>query len=208
MSFSEDSNTLNVNTIIVGESCTGKTSIRGKYCNETFDPNIAVTTSCSFLGKDVSIPNSEVTIHLKIWDTSGQEKFRSITKRFFQNAHVVILVYDITNKTSFEEIHNYWYQESINQCPNERIIALIGNKTDLSDRREVSLDEGQRYALKIKAIFAETSAKTGEGIDNVFDKIIRKLAKHNLNIAMSGTSTFTIQDPNIVNNNNGRTCFC
>ena len=102
--------------VLIGESGVGKSSIINYFINGTHDDSINSSTSVGFASKEMSIDGRKITFD--IWDTAGQEKYRSITKIFYSNSNVVILVYDITNRKSFEEIKNYWYKQVQENCDN------------------------------------------------------------------------------------------
>ena len=112
----EDAKTCKV--VLLGESGVGKTSIISRFINDTFDEGLVTTTGASYVGKDMVFKdyNNQV-IKFEIWDTAGQEKYRSLTQIFYKDAAIAILVYDITNEDSFEEIQNYWYEQIKESAP-------------------------------------------------------------------------------------------
>jgi ABC-type antimicrobial peptide transport system permease subunit len=127
---------------------------------------------------------------MNVWDTIGQEKYRSFTNLFFKNANIVILVYDITNKKSFEEIKNYWYKETLDNITNKDVIlALIGNKTDLYENEQVSDEEGKKFAKQINAIFKTTSALSNIGINWLFENLGKKISQKFENSSSSDNSS-------------------
>ena len=101
--------------VIVGESGVGKTSIISYYINEAFDISTSSTVSVTYVSKEINCNGRN--IKFEIWDTAGQEKFRSLTRIFYKNSNVAFLVYDITNRSTFEEIKNYWYKQIQDNCP-------------------------------------------------------------------------------------------
>ena len=112
----EDAKTCKV--VLLGESGVGKTSIISRFINDTFDEGLVTTTGASYVGQDMVFKdyNNQV-IKFEIWDTAGQEKYRSLTQIFYKDAAIAILVYDITNEDSFEEIQNYWYEQIKESAP-------------------------------------------------------------------------------------------
>ena len=131
----------------------------------------------NFVAKSLSFEKKNIT--LDIWDTAGQEKFRSLNWIFYLNAKAVILVYDITIKETFDKIKNYWYGQIKENCDNEVIIAIAANKSDLYEKRKVSNEEEEEYAKSIGAFFPSTSAKDGSGITSLFEIIAMKLLDPN-----------------------------
>ena len=115
-------------------------------------------------------------IKLEIWDTAGQEKYRSLVRNYYNGCDAAILVYDITDRNSFNEMQNYWHKELIKNCPNI-ILGVAGNKFDLFEKEQVKEKEGKEFANKFGAIFYSTSAKENVGIDALFKDIATKLVE-------------------------------
>ena len=128
-----------------------------------------------YSSKEVEYQKLKKKLKYEIWDTAGQEKYRAINKIFYQDAAVAILVYDITRKDSFEELKNYWYIEVRDNSPKDVIIAIAANKSDLYEFEEVNNEDLQSFANSINAIYKETSALNGTGINELFDNIGYKL---------------------------------
>ena len=160
--------------VLIGESWAGKTSIINRFIDDTFNENVISTLSVQFLRKNLELPGNK-RITLDIWDTAGQERYRSLNRIFYSNAKAVILVYDVTNVASFDEIKKYWSGQIKQYCDNSIIIALAGNKSDLYEERQVQDDEGEKYAKSMNAIFASTSAKNDSGIKELFENIAMKI---------------------------------
>ena len=166
-----------IKIVLLGESAVGKTSIIQRFTNDSFDLNCLSSLSAQFNSKTVTV-NGE-TIKFDVWDTAGQEKYRSLARIFYKDAKVIIFVYDITNLKSFQEIQNYWYNETKDSCDNDVIYALVGNKSDLYEKEEVNEIDAQKYADEINAIFKTTSALSNVGINNLFENIAQKLLDPN-----------------------------
>ena len=179
--------------VLIGESGVGKTCIITQFNEGKFDPNIKISISAQFCRKTIDLPGGE-SVTLDIWDTVGQETFRSITQIFYIHAKVAILVYDVTNKRSFEEAKNYWYKKIQELEDKDIVIALVANKYDLYDKRQVSNEEGKEYAKSIKAIFASTSAKNNSGIKTLFENIARKLKQKSDNKLNESTTNIKINE--------------
>ena len=103
--------------VLVGESGVGKTCITSNFIYETFNSEEMTTTAASFVSKTISFDDYGITIKFDIWDTAGQENYRSLAKIFYKSSNVAVLVYDITNRKSFEEMKNYWYKQIKDNCP-------------------------------------------------------------------------------------------
>ena len=166
--------------VLIGESGVGKTCIMAQFISNKFDPNTITSATAQFFIKNIEIDGKILTFHF--WDTAGQEKFRSLAKIFYKDAHVVILVYSITNSDSFKIMKDYWYDQVVTYGKKDVIYAIAANKSDSYEERQVSDDEGEEFAKKIGAIFVSTSAKNDVGISELFDEIGQKiLNKNNFN---------------------------
>ena len=160
--------------VLIGEMGVGKTCIIEQFISNDFNQDQDSTITAQFCKKDFEFPGGE-KITLDIWDTAGQEKFRALTRIFYKNAKAVIIVYSITNKQTFDEAKNYWYEQVKQNCHSDVIIAIAANKCDLYEERKVSDEEGEQFAKSIGAFFASTSAKNDSGITNLFENIAMKM---------------------------------
>ena len=148
--------------ILLGSVAVGKTAILARYITNEFNENHAPTIQANYKVKPIIVSN-DAYAKLKIWDTCGNEKFRAITRRYYKDAQGIILVYDISNRESFESIDS-WIEDIKNCAPANSVIILTGNKSDLADKREVSYKEGKDKADELGYLFNEASAKNGENI--------------------------------------------
>ena len=171
--------------VLIGEAGVGKTCIINQFVNGKFDQNSLSTLTAQFFRKNIEFPGDK-SISLDIWDTAGQERFRSVNKIFYSTSKVVVLVYDITRKKSFEEIKNYWCGQIKEHCDNNVVIALAANKCDLYEQRQVSDEEGEELAKSIGALFASTSAKDDSGINKLFEDIATKILEPDFNFRANG----------------------
>ena len=157
-----------VKLLLLGDSSVGKTSIIIKYISNKFmDTNIA-TLGVDYMDKTVDYNNLKV--FLQIWDTSGEEKFRSITRNFYRNADGLLVVFDLTCRESFNHVKN-WINEA-KEHKNGIKTILVGNKLDLEDEREVDKETALKFAEKNNLKYLETSAKNGKNINNSFKEMI------------------------------------
>ena len=155
--------------ILVGSSGVGKTNLINSLIDEKFQAITLATSSSTYVVKKIMI--NDKLYEVEIWDTAGQEKFYSLTKIFIKGAKLVIFVYDITQRKTFEEI-DHWIN-TVNEVLEEKpVIGLAGNKKDLYLKEEVNNEEGNEKAKEIGAIFRLTSAKEGFGITDLFEELM------------------------------------
>ena len=161
--------------IIVGHKFVGKSNILLRYSKGEFKKDYIVTVGVDFATKNIKVGVENVK--LEIWDTAGQEEFRSISKSYYQNSTCSLVVYDISSRESFNAVKN-WIDDCKNFGPKTLKIILIGNKCDLdSTLRQISYDEGKEYAEELKIDFYETSALTGQNINEVFNQSASDIVK-------------------------------
>ena len=193
MSDDEENDYIQCKVVLLGETGVGKTSIITRYVSNTFSQYVMTSTGSSFVSKNIILDENN-KVKLQIWDTAGQEKYRSLAKIFYQSTAVAILVYDITTKSSFEGIKNYWAKEIKNNSPSDIIIAVVANKSDNYLEQEVPTEEGKDLAKQLNAIFSSTSAKLGNGIDELFNLIAEKYIDPSKDISESFLSKDEIKD--------------
>ena len=162
--------------VLIGDTSVGKTNILSKYLTDEFDPKSKATVGVEFGVKNFKIENNIVKV--QIWDTAGQERYRSITNAYYKGAKGALLIYDITNKKSFESLEK-WISDLKTNADDDMSIILLGNKTDLEDRRVVSTEEGKDKAEFYQISFMETSALNGNNIQKAFNELIMDVYKKN-----------------------------
>ena len=170
--------------VLVGESGVGKTSIITQFIDQTFQEDQQSTTGGTSSTKSVICDGGKI-LKFEIWDTAGQEKYRSLTTMFYKDANAAVMVYDVTRKESFEELKNYWSGQIKESSPENIILAIAGNKSDLIEQETVDEGEARNFAKELNAIFVPTSAKNSEGINNLFEEIAKKY---------TGSSKITIKE--------------
>jgi len=184
--------------IIIGDAHVGKSNLLLRYANGEFRSDYQTTIGVEFAAKNVNI--NDLIYRVQLWDTSGQEQFRSITRNYYKNSACALVVYDITSKISFENVAN-WIEEIRAQCTQSIYMILVGNKIDLdsSGKREVETAEGQELAEKYEIKFYETSAKEGTNVTDVFVNSAKDIANrikdgfYNLNDETCGIKKGTLQ---------------
>ena len=162
--------------IFLGDQGVGKSSILNRFSHDKFEVEYQSTIGLDFHSKNETINGANVRVLL--YDTAGQEKFKSLIPMYIRDANIIIVVYDITIKDSFTHT-SHWVNETKDLKREDAIFVLVGNKIDLNDKRQVSSQEGQNYANEKEFIFFEVSARTGQGIhelfnNNIFPEMVKK----------------------------------
>ena len=158
--------------VLLGEAGVGKTCIISRFVSDTYNEDTISSLSAQFISKTLEFKDYNKAIKFDIWDTAGQERFRALAKIFYKDAKVICLCYDISNKKSFEELKNYWYENQTKlNVDGDPIYAIVACKNDLYDQQQVADDQGKEFARSINGIFQSTSAKSNTGIENLFDNI-------------------------------------
>eukprot|EP01091_Cochliopodium_minus_P005992 TRINITY_DN1587_c0_g1_i4.p1 TRINITY_DN1587_c0_g1~~TRINITY_DN1587_c0_g1_i4.p1 ORF type:complete len:214 (+),score=52.51 TRINITY_DN1587_c0_g1_i4:20-661(+) len=161
--------------VILGDSGVGKTSILSKYSRDEFNMDTKSTVGVEIATRNILVDN--VSITAQIWDTAGQERYRAITKVYYRGVRGALLVYDITQKSSFESIENWLkdLKEGNNTPQEELVIMIIGNKSDLNSAREVTTSEAKKFAENKGLFFFETSASDSSNVQEAFQKIVSEI---------------------------------
>ncbi|CAF1389879.1 unnamed protein product [Adineta steineri] len=169
MSLEQNGNPrLRFKLVFLGEQSVGKTSLVTRFMYDSFDNTCQATIGIDFLSKSIDVEGR--TIHMQIWDTAGQERFRSIIPNYIRDSKVAVVVYDVTNSTSFQQTSR-WIEQVRSERGTDVIIMLAGNKTDLVDRRQVSTAEGEQKAKDLNVMFIETSGKAGYNVKQLFQRV-------------------------------------
>ena len=190
--------------IIIGNPSVGKSCLLNQFLNNRFTSDYEITVGVEFGAKTIETEDGS-KIKLQIWDTAGQESFKSITRSYYRGAAVALLVYDITSKESFDCIVNWLEECKVNGNP-EMVLVLVGNKKDLGDKRQVGSEEAGKFARDNRMLFIETSAKTAENVREIFveaaNMVNRKIGNGDIDprneIYGVKTGTFYNASPNVL----------
>ena len=171
--------------LLLGDSSVGKTCFLMRYTDNTFQEIHMSTIGLDYKLKNVQLDDGKM-VKIQIWDTAGQDRFRSITKNYYKGAHGIILIYDITNKKSFENVRN-WINQIKEEVSEKVSIILVGNKIDDEEHRVVATDDGEKIAKELGLMFFECSAKSGVNIDSTFNELVKKTVENYSKVAKGET---------------------
>jgi Ras-related protein Rab-1A len=179
--------------VIVGDSSVGKTALINRYCDGVFETENMTTIGFDLKFKTLQSENGKI-VKLQIWDTAGQEKFKSIVLNYYRGAHCILLVFDVTNEESFYSIEK-WINDSKKMVTDNVMMFLIGTKIDLVDKnkRKVSYEECTNLSKKYNMEYFETSSKKNLNIDHVFNLITNQLVENNVYIQNSSNNNKIIE---------------
>ena len=152
--------------IVIGESRVGKTSLIKRYTKDQFGGVYLTTVGIDFQDKTIEIEDKKVK--LQVWDTAGQERFRNVAKNYFQSSNGFLLVFDITDKESFQKLNDFWMDQLNMHAPKKAKSVLVGNKSDLAGQRQVSIEDAEEFAKDNNLKYYEVSAKEGTKVVELF----------------------------------------
>ena len=169
-----------IKVILVGETATGKTSLINTSIGLEFKDKTFSTQTNSISKKKITVKNKKYCINL--WDTIGQEQFRSLTKIFMKDSKIVIFVYDITRNNTFEQIKEFWYESTKSELGDAPVMAVVGNKEDLYYESEVSDDEVEKFTKENNLLFRLTSAKNPNNFNSFLEELVKIYIKKSINV--------------------------
>ena len=158
--------------MVLGESKVGKTSLIKRYTKDKFGGVYLTTVGVDFQNKVIKIDDKKIC--LQIWDTAGQERFRNLAKNYFNTSNGFVIIYDITDRESFKYL-KFWAEQISSNAPEGTKSVLVGNKCDLEESRNISIEEGEAFAQKYKIKFFEASAKKGTNINEIFEYLANEI---------------------------------
>jgi small GTP-binding protein len=173
---------VNMKVVVIGPEGVGKTAIIKRLIDNSFSDAVPSTVGVEFETTALSIDNR--TIKLQIWDTAGQERFRSIAKAYYRNAAGVLLVFDLTERKSFDDLSS-WVLDIRALCPPNAVVQLIGNKADQKFHRSVPIHEAENFASRHRLSYIETSAKIGENVKEAFVRVAASVLNSGIRVAVA-----------------------
>ncbi len=201
-SLEEEAYDERIRIMLLGDSNVGKTSILKRYCKNQFSESYISSVGIDFETKYIKV--DEKTINLQIWDTAGQERYKVISKNYYNKSDGFIIVYDITNKSSFDSIVN-WVEDIKELASNDNKNIILGNKCDLESERKINKEEGDNLAKKYNCQFFEVSAQNGKNIDKSFLCLVQSILK-DVNNSYSSRRGSQIDKQSYSANNKKRKC--
>lgn len=196
----------------LGDSEVGKTSILVRYSDGKFDTNGLPTLGVDLMYKQIIIDN--ISIRLDLWDTAGEERFRNITKNYYKGAHGVIFIFNVAKKETFRKLKD-WIDEVKEYVSPDTEMIIAGNKADLEDEREVGKEMIEDFSKKFNINYFEVSAKSGDGINEMFNFLIKKIltkikndVAQSENDAISSRNNSIILKPSISRDKKKHNCQC
>ena len=160
--------------VIIGDSGVGKTNLIGRYLKNEYKEDSKATVGVEFGEKKYEI--NGLKIKAQIWDTAGQERYRAITSMYYKGAKGAFIVFDLSSKSTFQNVEK-WFNEIKKTADPTINLILIGNKSDLKDKRQISTEEGENKAKEMNVPYLETSALNADNVDKVFDLLIQEITK-------------------------------
>jgi len=192
--------------LMIGDSSVGKSSILLRYTDNEFQEDHPCTIGVDFKSKRMKIRGKAIS--LSIWDTAGQEKFRSVTASYYRNTQGIVLTYDVTNEESFKSIAT-WLNEAQMYCTYDDVVKLlVGNKIDKSEDRVIAKDAGVEFAKKHGMMYLECSAKTNTGIKEVFDELAFKIMERPQLLQSAVSSSSAAATPQLSGNSGANDGYC
>ena len=170
--------------LLLGDATVGKTCFLMRYVDNTFQDSHMSTVGLDYKIKTLQMEDGK-NVKIQIWDTAGQDRFRSITKNYYKGAHAIILIFDVTNHDSFDNV-SVWINQIKEEVSEKVCIVLVGNKIDEVDKRKVLKEDGENIASEYKLDYFECSAKTGENIETVFQEVVKTMVENYTKIPEAG----------------------
>ena len=158
---------------MVGEAGVGKTSIVVRYVEDIFDPKYELTMGVNFLTKTIEMDKKNII--LNIWDTAGSERFRSMVSIYYHGITSCMIVYDITNRESFEDVEGWFTEVKLETKDDHVLICIVGTKSDLGSLRVVRKEEGEQLAMKLGCMFFEVTSIEGNSVEMMFQKMLEEI---------------------------------
>ena len=191
---------LTLKLLVVGDSSVGKTNFVMRLINNEFSKNYMTTSGIDLKTTDIEIKNKK--IHIQLWDTAGQEKYKAITKNLFLKVMGALIIYDITNEASYNNLKS-WVKLIKEECGKHMQLIILGNKSDLNDERKISKDEAINYAKEQNIEYIETSSKTGENVKKAVTMICENILE---NKELNDSSSFVLDNSSFLTDKRKKRC--
>jgi len=191
---------LTLKLLVVGDSSVGKTNFVMRLINNEFSKNYMTTSGIDLKTTDIEIKNKK--IHIQLWDTAGQEKYKAITKNLFLKVMGALIIYDITNEASYNNLKS-WVKLIKEECGKHMQLIILGNKSDLNDQRKISKDEAINYAKEQNIEYIETSSKTGENVKKAVTMICENILE---NKELNDSSSFVLDNSSFLTDKRKKRC--
>ena len=191
---------LTLKLLVVGDSSVGKTNFVMRLINNEFSKNYMTTSGIDLKATDIEIKNKK--IHIQLWDTAGQEKYKAITKNLFLKVMGALIIYDITNEASYNNLKS-WVKLIKEECGKHMQLIILGNKSDLNDERKISKDEAINYAKEQNIEYIETSSKTGENVKKAVTMICENILE---NKELNDSSSFVLDNSSFLTDKRKKRC--
>jgi small GTP-binding protein len=175
--------------LLLGDSEVGKSCFLMRYADNVFVENYITTIGLDYKLKYIQLDSGQV-IKVQLWDTAGQDRYRTIAKNYYKGSHGILLLYDVTKSSSFENIRE-WIKDIREEVYEKAIIFLIGNKIDKKDQIKIKTEEGEKLAEEFNIPFFEASAKSGENVDEIFKALYKKISEVYVDIQQEGGTKLT-----------------
>ena len=170
--------------LLLGDSEVGKSCFLMRYADNVFVDNYITTIGLDYKLKYVQLDSGQV-IKVQLWDTAGQDRYRTIAKNYYKGSHGILLLYDVTKTSSFENIRE-WIKDIREEVYEKAIIFLIGNKIDKKDQIKIKTEDAKKLAEEFNIPFFEASAKSGENVDEIFKALYKKISEVYVDIQQEG----------------------
>jgi Ras-related protein Rab-8A len=159
--------------LLLGDCAVGKSCLLLRYCDDSFQEAHLTTIGLDFRLKTINL-NDNRKVKIQIWDTAGEDRFRSITRNYYKGAKGILLIFDVTDKETFTHVRD-WIERIHEESPEGITICLVGNKIDMNESRVISNEEGKKIADEFKIPYFETSAKSNIGVEEVFTYLVKEV---------------------------------
>ena len=166
--------------VMLGDGAVGKTAMTTRFTQNFFDSDYKRTIGSDFAIKRLNIEDMDIHVTLQVWDLAGQPRFESVRQGFYRGSRGGLLLYDVTRRRTFLNVDN-WKEEAFNSLQNEIPLVLVANKVDLKESRVVTTEEGEKYAKKNGFIYVESSALTGENVEEAYSTLCMRMIENTKN---------------------------